>query len=118
MNNKQYLCSFEYAIDRINGKWKGKVLKHLHEKTYRFNELYKSIPNITQKMLSQVLKELEKDSIIERKVYNVIPPKVEYSLSPYGKKLEPIFYLLGEWGKELAIKNGLTNIECMNKNSS
>jgi DNA-binding HxlR family transcriptional regulator len=47
----------------------------------RTNELQKSIPKISQKMLIQQLKELEQDGIIIRKVFPVVPPKVEYSLS-------------------------------------
>jgi DNA-binding HxlR family transcriptional regulator len=109
---ENYLCAFEYAIDCINGKWKGKILKYLNERTYRFNELHKRISGITQKMLSQMLKELEKDGIVKRKSFNTIPPKVEYSLSEEGKELEKIFYLLGQWGEKLAKKNDLENVKC------
>ncbi len=112
MKEKEYLCAFEYAIDRINGKWKGRILKHLNERTYRFNELQRAISGITQKMLSRMLKELEKDGIVHKKVYPEIPPKVEYSLTPEGKKLESIFLQLGEWGAELARKNGFGEIAC------
>ena len=112
MAENEYMCAFEYAIDRINGKWKGKILKHLNEKTYRFNELQRAIPGITQKMLSQMLKELESDGIVHKKVYSEIPPKVEYSLTPQGKKLESIFLELGKWGAELAAQNGFGNIAC------
>jgi len=109
---KEYLCAFEYAIDRINGKWKGKVLKLLNERIYRFNELHRAIPGITQKMLSKMLKELQEDGIIHKKIYPVIPPKVEYRLSDEGKKLETIFFQLGVWGAELAKKNGIKGISC------
>ena len=45
-------------------------------------------------------------------VFNIIPPKVEYSLTEEGKELEKIFYLLGQWGENLAKKNNLENIKC------
>jgi DNA-binding HxlR family transcriptional regulator len=109
---QKYLCAFEYAIERINGKWKGKVLKYLNERTYRFNELHRELDGISQKMLSKVLSELEKDGIVLKKVYPIIPPKVEYSLTEQGKKLEKIFILLSIWGEELAKINGLDNIKC------
>jgi len=111
-SKKEYTCAFEYAIDRINGKWKGKVLKLLNERTYRFNELHRAIPGITQKMLSKMLKELHDDGIIHKKIYPVIPPKVEYRLTDEGKKLETIFFQLGAWGAELAKKNGVKDISC------
>lgn len=112
IQQKEYLCAFEYAIDRINGKWKGRILKFLNERTYRFNELHRAIPGITQKMLSKMLKELENDGIVSKNIYAIIPPKVEYCLTSEGKKLETILLQLGVWGAELALKNGLNNIQC------
>mgnify|MGYP001954896843 CR=1 FL=1 len=49
-------------------------------------------------MLTTQLRELEYLDIINRKVYAQIPPKVEYSITEYGKKLEPILQLMHEWG--------------------
>lgn len=82
----------------IGGKWKPLILWFLCDKTLRFNELQKSMPGITQKMLTTQLRELEKDNIIKRKIYPQIPPKVEYSLSKYGKTIYPILELMAEWG--------------------
>lgn len=64
----------------------------------RFSELKRLIPGITKKMLTTQLRELEYHDIINRKVYAQIPPKVEYSITEYGKKLEPILQLMHEWG--------------------
>lgn len=49
-------------------------------------------------MLTNQLRELEVDRLIERKVYAQVPPKVEYSLSPIGKSLEPVLAALQTWG--------------------
>lgn len=70
----------------------------LNEGTLRFSELKRLIPGITKKMLTTQLRELEYHDIINRKVYAQIPPKVEYSITEYGKKLEPILQLMHEWG--------------------
>ncbi len=40
----------------------------------------------------------EADGLIARKVYAEVPPKVEYSLTPIGKTIEPILHALCEWG--------------------
>jgi DNA-binding HxlR family transcriptional regulator len=63
----------------------------------RFGQLQRSLPGITQKMLTQQLRELEEDGIIHREIYPQIPPKVEYSLTPLGESLKPILYAMHEW---------------------
>ena len=53
-------CHVEDALNIIVGKWKPIVLLHLFEQgTMRFSELKRSMPGITQKMLTQQLRELE-----------------------------------------------------------
>ncbi len=66
--------------------------------TQRFSDLKRSIPGITQKMLTNQLRELENEDIIQRVVYPQVPPKVEYSITEYGRSLEPILHAMHEWG--------------------
>lgn len=91
-------CPVEAAIDLIDGKWKSVVLFHLLSGTLRFNEIRRHIANVTPRMLTNQLRELEADGLIERKVYAQVPPKVEYSLSPLGRSMEPILLALKAWG--------------------
>ncbi|MBA3925951.1 winged helix-turn-helix transcriptional regulator [Listeria rustica] len=93
------LCRVDDALGIIVGKWKPLILLLLlHEGTMRFSELKRRVPNITQKMLTSQLRDLEKEDIIVRKVYPQVPPKVEYSISEYGRSLEPILNAMHEWG--------------------
>ncbi|KKI84819.1 HxlR family transcriptional regulator [Shouchella clausii] len=93
-------CEVDTALEILVGKWKHKILFQLmtHD-VIRFNELKRAIPGITQKMLTSQLRELESHDIVERKVYPQIPPKVEYSISEYGKSLQPVLDAMHEWGK-------------------
>lgn len=99
-------CPVEAALEVIGGKWKGVILYHLLNETIRFNELRRLMPEITQRMLTKQLRELEADKIISRKVYPEVPPKVEYSMSAYGKKLEPVIQALQMWGSQHLEKIG------------
>lgn len=91
-------CSVEAAISLIDGKWKCVVMFHLLGGTMRFNEIRRQVPGVTQRTLTNQLRELEDDGLIERKVYAQVPPKVEYSISPLGRSLEPILVSLKVWG--------------------
>ena len=54
--------------------------------------------SITNTMLTNALRELEADGLICRKQFNEIPPHVEYSLTPKGEDLLPVFYAITEFG--------------------
>lgn len=101
-----YVCSLDYAFQRIGGKYKGRILWHLSEAgVLRYGELRKTVWDITPKMLTQTLRELETDGLIHRKVYQEVPPKVEYKISEIGQQLVPFINFLREWG-EKQIGNG------------
>lgn len=88
------------ALEVIGGKWKPVILWHLAEGRLRFSGLQKSLPGISQKILTQQLRELESDGIIHREVYKQIPPKVEYWTTAYGQTLYPILQKMGAWGRQ------------------
>ena len=92
-------CYIEKTMSIIGGKWKVLILWHLSNNTYRFGELKRIMPEITQKMLTQQLRELESENLVNREIYPVVPPKVEYSLTKEGKSLKPILSSMCSWGK-------------------
>ncbi len=91
LNDRSYHCPVELVIELISGKWKLLILRELMGGTKRFSQLQRSIPGITQKMLTKQLRELERAGLVSRKVYPQVPPRVEYSLTELGKSLEEIF---------------------------
>jgi len=92
-------CPLEETIKTFAGKWKPSILHYLADESCRFNELKRRIPGISQRMLTLQLRELEKDGLIIRKHYPEIPPRVEYSVSPLGRTLEPIYLAIKKWGE-------------------
>ncbi|MFN8372362.1 MAG: helix-turn-helix domain-containing protein [Anaerolineae bacterium] len=100
----QFGCSVEVTLDVISGKWKGVILFHLLKGERRFNELRRLLPDVTQRMLTLQLRELEEDGIVQRKVFQEVPPHVEYSLTEFGRTLEPMLLLMRDWGDEYTAK--------------
>ena len=93
-------CPVTHAVRLMGRRWKPLVLYYLRPGPLRFNELRRCLPEATQKMLTQTLRELENDGLILRKAYPQVPPKVVYSITRYGRTLEPILLALCAWGKK------------------
>lgn len=106
-------CPVETTLDIIGGKWKGILLYHLIDGKKRFNEFRKPYPKITQRMLTLQLRELERDGVIHREVYKQVPPKVEYSLTEFGRTLEPVILHMKDWGEKY--KDRIDKLEAARK---
>ena len=93
-------CPVTHAVRVMGKRWKPLVLNYLKPGPLRFSEIRRCLPEATQKMLTQTLREMEKDGLILRKVYSQVPPKVVYSISRYGRTLDPILLALCAWGRK------------------
>ena len=91
-------CPVATAVQLIGNKWKLLILRNLLQRPWRFNELLKSLPGLSQKVLTDNLRSMEQDGIITRTVYPEVPPRVEYSLSELGESMRPIIAALEKWG--------------------
>lgn len=91
-------CPVATAVQLIGNKWKLLILRNLFTRPWRFNELLKSIPGISQKVLTDNLRAMERDGIITRTVYPEAPLRVEYALSELGESIRPIIDALETWG--------------------
>lgn len=92
-------CPVATTVQLIGNKWKLLILRNLLARPWRFNEMLRSIPGISQKVLTDNLRALETDGIIIRTVYPEVPPRVEYSLSELGDSMRPIIQAMEAWGK-------------------
>jgi DNA-binding HxlR family transcriptional regulator len=96
-------CPVVDALEIIGGKWRIPIIWNLYiEKKLRYNELKRSIPGITNIMLTRSLQSLEKHGLIKRVEYNKVPPHVEYFLTDMCKELMPALEIINEWGKSLS----------------
>ncbi|MHB1907614.1 MAG: winged helix-turn-helix transcriptional regulator [Nitrososphaerales archaeon] len=92
-------CPAVATIQSIGSESKLLVLRHLFQGPMRFNELLR-FSGINSKTLSATLKSLEQNRIVIREVVSTRPFTVQYSLSPSGKSLGPVFEAMGEWGRK------------------
>ncbi len=94
-------CPIRNVISRITDKWSLLVLYTLEQQEMlRFKELWRQIPDISQKMLTSTLRHLENDGLVSREVFAEVPPRVEYGLSERGKSLMPHLDALISWALE------------------
>ena len=112
INDKEYKCSVAVTLDIFNDRWKLAIIWHLLENNKRFKDLHEDINEITQKTLTIKLKEPAEKNSIHREVFAEVPPKVEYSLTPIGKKLKPVLKEMYKWGIDYVQEFGeITNQE-------
>ena len=91
-------CPVAMTVQLIGNNWKLLILRNLMARPWRFNEMLRSIPGISQKVLTDNLRALEKDGIISRTVFPEVPPRVEYALSELGDSMRPIIDAMQAWG--------------------
>lgn len=93
-------CPIQYVLDLLGNKWSILVLRQLFSGDRRTHELLAALPGISTKTLTQRLRELESYGLVERRVYAEIPPRVEYSLTPKGRQLQPVLAALYQVGSQ------------------
>ena len=96
-------CPVATTVQLIGSKWKLLILRDLLTGTKRYNELRKSLPGISQKVLTASLKSMVNDGIVIRTAYPEVPPRVEYSLSELGESMRPVIAVMEQWGNEQKI---------------
>src|ERR1700743_336523 len=67
-------CPIDVTLSVIDGRWKGTILGRLWDGPMRTNELRKSIPEITERMLLRHLRDMTGAGILERHQEEGLPP--------------------------------------------
>jgi DNA-binding HxlR family transcriptional regulator len=92
-------CPIRNVVQNIFGKWSSLLVMALAEKPYRFGELRRLVPDISQRMLTQTLRDLQRDGYVHREVFPTKPPSVEYSLTDFGRSMFGSLHLLLDWAE-------------------
>ena len=88
------------TLARIGDKWTVLVVELLADGPRRFNELRRTIGDISQRMLTLTLRELERDGLVTRTVYPTIPPRVDYELTRLGRTLREPLVAIADWARK------------------
>jgi DNA-binding HxlR family transcriptional regulator len=86
-------------LRRVGDKWSVLIFVLLELGRRRFNDLKRSIPGISQRMLTLTLRSLERDGLVERAVTPCIPPYVSYGLTDLGQSLSVPVGALCAWAE-------------------
>ena len=90
------------ALDLVGDKWTLLIVRDLAAGPRRFVELQRVLPGISTEQLRSRLNRMVADEMLTRKRYREVPPRVEYDLTPRGRKLMPVLGALARWGYEWA----------------
>ena len=104
--NYEY-CHAAPVLEWMGQKWALVTLLRMKEaddeaaqaEGIRFSDLYRTIPQISEKMLASTLDYLEQEGLVNRVAQATFPPHVTYSLTPLALNfLREISYVI-EWGQ-------------------
>jgi DNA-binding HxlR family transcriptional regulator len=90
-------CPSRVVLEHVTSRWGVLVLAALLERSYRFSALRRRIGGVSEKMLAQTLQTLERDGFVHRAAQPVIPPRVDYSLTPLGRRAAEQVWALSRW---------------------
>lgn len=93
-----FACDLSNTLKIFQNKWGVQILFELFKvESYRFGNLKREIPGISNTMLTSVLKSLELEGIVHREQIQEVPLHVEYSLTSKGREMEVIFRSIISW---------------------
>lgn len=92
-------CPSRPILEHITSRWGVLALAALLDGTFRFSELRRRLPGVSEKMLSQTLRTLERDGLVRRRAHPVIPPHVDYDLTPLGTEAARQVHALARWAE-------------------
>ena len=94
-------CPVGIALGVFRGRWKADVLYRLCAGPTGFGALLRALSpdSLTRTMLASTLRELERDGVVcKAERWQGRVRRVDWSLTPAGEDLLPVFHALMVWG--------------------
>lgn len=91
------------GLDRITEilrcKWTMVILDGIARGVNRPGRLERELPGLTTKVLNERVRKLERFGVIVRRSYPEVPPRVEYELTPRGRRLVMLVGTIAEFAR-------------------
>lgn len=94
-------CPIAKVADLVGDSCVLLLVRDLLTGTRRFGDFEKSLHGISSRTITEKLRHLEERGLLERNAFNERPPRVEYSLTPLGKRLGAVIKEMEKYGKSL-----------------
>ncbi|GID47896.1 hypothetical protein Aca07nite_51710 [Actinoplanes capillaceus] len=88
-----------YGGSGVGGKWMFWSMFHLLDGPQRLSDLRRRLPGAGRQVLVAQLRALERSGVVRRVIFPERRIRVEYSLTPAGRRQEPILRQLHDWGE-------------------
>ena len=92
-------CPTEFTLAVLDGKWKTVILSYLKERPFRYAELRKLVPRLSDKVLTDRLRDLTRSGLVVRQEVPGGRTTV-YTLTEKGRSLSVLLQHLYSWGVE------------------
>jgi DNA-binding HxlR family transcriptional regulator len=104
--SKVFRCPTELTLDVLGGKWKTVILCFLKQRSCRYAELRKLMPNLSDKILTERLADLvEAGLVVKKKAPGTAHIEI-YVLTSRARSLHSLLHDLYVWGKSHAAEFG------------
>jgi|SRR5579859_545951 len=104
---KSYRCPTELTLDVLGGKWKTVILCFLKQRSCRYAELRKLMPNLSDKILTERLTDLIDSGLVLKKRAPGQARIAAYVLTDRARSLHDLLNDLYVWGKSHAAEFGV-----------
>jgi DNA-binding HxlR family transcriptional regulator len=84
----------------LGKRWAGMVLSSLMQGPLRFNEIKRSVPGVSDRILTERLGEFQELQLVSRTVTETSPLRVEYALTDRGEAMRPAITELTRWAEQ------------------
>ena len=92
-------CPTEFTLAVLDGKWKTVILSYLKERSFRYADLRKLVPRLSDKVLTERLRDLTRSGLVVRQE-TAGSRIISYALTEKGRSLGVLLQHLYLWGVE------------------